>query len=248
MIDRLIYDRLMGRAKKNGAENSGNTARKLLGVATDLFSTRGFKGTSIRDIARETGMTSSNLYHHFGTKEKLLFAIEQATIKPILEELRKISALDLPPLDHLVLLLRTHLTYMGNHQKESMILFTNQETAVPGRKEYKEGAQKEIFTIYRTVIERLLTSAGRRRDSGILTLSVFGVMNWFLFWYRPEGRLPMQAVIEFVMEFVLYGITGTRFCLQPPETHGDGSDAAKRAAEPWPVDLEIDAGQPEKFS
>jgi AcrR family transcriptional regulator len=196
--------------KKKRRDNPSNTASKLVEVATDLFSRKGFKGTSIRDIARETGMTSSNLYHHFGTKEKLLFSIEKATIKPILEEFRKIASLDIPPLDNLVLLLRTHLTYMGTHLNKSKVLFTNLEISVPERKEYKEKAQKEIFTIYRTVIERQLENVGHHGNSSILTLSIFGVMNWFLFWYKEDGRLPMQAVIECVIDFILYGINGAR--------------------------------------
>jgi AcrR family transcriptional regulator len=204
--------------KKKKRENPNNTASKLIEVASDLFSRKGFKGTSIREIAREADMTSSNLYHHFGTKEKLLFSIEKATIKPILEELRKIAALEMPPLDHLVLLLRTHLTYMGTHLEKSKILFANQEISVPGRKEYKEEAQKEIFTIYRTVIERQLENVGHHGNSSILTLSTFGVMNWFLFWYKEDGRLPMQAVIEYVVDFILYGINGSRFSLQPSAT------------------------------
>ena len=204
--------------KKKKRDNSNNTASKLLEVATELFSKKGFKGTSIRDIARETGMTSSNLYHHFGTKENLLFSIEKATIKPILEELRKIASLDMPPLDHLVLLLRTHLTYMGTHQNQSKILFANQEISVSGRKEYKKKAQKEIFTIYRTVIERQLENVGHHGNSSILTLSTFGVMNWFLFWYKADGRLPMQAVIEYVVDFILFGVNSSRFSQQNPAT------------------------------
>ena len=209
--------------KKKRRVNPSDTANKLIEVATDLFSRKGFMGTSIRDIARETGMTSSNLYHHFGTKEKLLFSIEKDTIKPILEELRKIASLDMPPLDHLVLLLRTHLNYMGTHLNMSKILIANQDISVPGRKKYKEEAQKEIFTIYRTVIERQLESVGRQGNSSILTLSVLGVMNWFLFWYKEDGSLPMQAVIEYLIDFTLYGINGSGFSLQPSSAQADGS-------------------------
>jgi AcrR family transcriptional regulator len=207
----------MATVKKRRRENSNHTANKILEVAAILFSVKGFKGTSIRDIAREAGMTSSNLYHHFGTKEKLLFAIEKATIKPILEELQKISSLDLPPLDHLVLMLRTHLSYIGTHQNESKII-ANHEIYVPGREEYKQKAQKEIFIIYRTVIERQLANAGKHGNASFLTLNTFGVINWFPFWYKPDdGRLPLQAVIEYVIDFILYGITSSRFSLQPSD-------------------------------
>src|SRR3954453_19702883 len=45
--------------------------RQTLRGATTLFSERGLDGTSIRDIARESGYTNPALYKHFGSKEEL---------------------------------------------------------------------------------------------------------------------------------------------------------------------------------
>jgi AcrR family transcriptional regulator len=45
--------------------------RQVLRAAMKLFSERGLDGTSIRDIARESGYTNPALYKHFGSKEEL---------------------------------------------------------------------------------------------------------------------------------------------------------------------------------
>jgi AcrR family transcriptional regulator len=45
--------------------------RQILRAAMKLFSERGFDGTSIRDIARESGYTNPALYKHFAGKEEL---------------------------------------------------------------------------------------------------------------------------------------------------------------------------------
>lgn len=37
---------------------------KIIEVAIDLFSTMGFKGTSISDIANAMGMSISNIYYY----------------------------------------------------------------------------------------------------------------------------------------------------------------------------------------
>lgn len=47
-------------------------AGRLLEAALALFATRGFHGTSIRDVAAEAGLTSAALYSHFESKEHLL--------------------------------------------------------------------------------------------------------------------------------------------------------------------------------
>jgi len=194
------------RARGRGA--SGQTPRKLIDVAIDLFSRRGFKGTSIRDIAAEMDMTTSNIYHYFGTKSGVLSAIERQTLEPIMQEFRRIATLDLPPLDRFVLLLKTHLTYMDAHRKESKIFSLAEETFPPGRKDLNKEFQRETFLIYRFEIERLLSSMGKKRNSTIAAFSTLGAVIWFLRWYRPEGGSCLEEVIDGIIQYVLHGIIG----------------------------------------
>ena len=47
----------------------------ILGVAADLFSSRGFKGTTTRDVAQRVGITEAALYRYFPSKEAMYTAI-----------------------------------------------------------------------------------------------------------------------------------------------------------------------------
>jgi AcrR family transcriptional regulator len=198
----------MGRPKNSGGETSGRTAKRLIEVAIDLFSRKGFKGTSIRDIARETGLTTSAIYHNFGTKGGLFAAIGHQTIEPLLQELRKVYALDLPPIDHFKLLLTTHLTYIGTHRKESKIFFVGGETLPLGERDLDKKRQREIFFMYRAEIERLLSSMGKKGNAAVAAFCTFGTMMWFLTWYRPEGRFLMEDAINDIIEYILHGVLG----------------------------------------
>src|SRR5882672_5382085 len=44
-------------------------------TAAQMFRDRGFDATSVSDIARALGITKAGLYHHFESKEALLFEI-----------------------------------------------------------------------------------------------------------------------------------------------------------------------------
>lgn len=48
---------------------------KLIEVAIDLFSRKGFKGTTTREIAAAGGVTEAIIFRHFQTKEQLYTAI-----------------------------------------------------------------------------------------------------------------------------------------------------------------------------
>ena len=53
------------------AERSEIATSKVLEAALDLFSTQGYGATSMRQIAEVCGLSTGNLYHHFGSKEAI---------------------------------------------------------------------------------------------------------------------------------------------------------------------------------
>jgi AcrR family transcriptional regulator len=62
-----------------------DTRKRLLDVATRLFSDRGFEGVTTREIAADANTTLPSIRHHFGSKEGLY----QAVIASIAEEMAK---------------------------------------------------------------------------------------------------------------------------------------------------------------
>ncbi|GAF64288.1 putative transcriptional regulator [Bacillus sp. TS-2] len=73
------------------------TKEKILCVAIDLFSQKGYDGVSIREITREVGIKESSLYNHFRSKDEI--------IKTIFEYFRNEFAKTLPPIEKLEKLL-----------------------------------------------------------------------------------------------------------------------------------------------
>lgn len=198
----------MARRKGSKSDASNITANRLIEVAIDLFSRKGFKGASIRDIAAETDMTSANIYHCFGTKAGLLATIERQTTTPLMAELRRVSTLDLPPLDRFRLLMKTHLEFIGTHIKESKLFFLMDETLPHDEKGVEKRSQAEVFFMYRAEIDRIMTARGKERRSAAATFVTFGAMLWLSRWYQAGGRLPLEEVIREVTDLVLYGLIG----------------------------------------
>jgi len=61
----------MGSAHKR----NGNTKEKILDKSLELFASRGFKETSVRDIAAAVGLQQGALYNHFKNKDAILTAL-----------------------------------------------------------------------------------------------------------------------------------------------------------------------------
>jgi AcrR family transcriptional regulator len=56
-------------------ERGQATRTQLIEVATGLFATRGYEGTSIEAVLAESGASRGSLYHHFGGKDALFLAV-----------------------------------------------------------------------------------------------------------------------------------------------------------------------------
>jgi AcrR family transcriptional regulator len=52
-------------------ERSERSRRQVLDSALKLFSHRGYRATTVRDIADEAGVSTGNVYHHFPDKETI---------------------------------------------------------------------------------------------------------------------------------------------------------------------------------
>ena len=67
-----------------------DTQQKILKEAADLFMSKGYLGTSTREIAQKVGITQPNLYHYFSDKEKLYTAVLEKHLEDVGKALREI--------------------------------------------------------------------------------------------------------------------------------------------------------------
>jgi len=67
-----------------------DTQEKILKEANRLFMSKGYQGTSTREIAKNAGITQPNLYHYFSDKEKLYCAVLEEHLSTVGTDLRAI--------------------------------------------------------------------------------------------------------------------------------------------------------------
>lgn len=68
-----------------------NTKEKILHVAHEMFSSKGFHGTSIRDISKEAGVNVSAINYHFENKEKLYWETFQFSYRSLDQGIRELA-------------------------------------------------------------------------------------------------------------------------------------------------------------
>jgi len=71
-----LSKQLTSEGAASGARMAGEERRsQILAVAVSLFSNRGFRGTTTKEIAHAAGVSEAMVFRHFATKEELYAAI-----------------------------------------------------------------------------------------------------------------------------------------------------------------------------
>src|SRR6185437_13581696 len=79
------------RGRANGDANGGSERRAaLVDIAADLFAQRGFRSTTVREIADAAGVLSGSLYHHFDSKESIIDELLSNYLEDLLAQYRAI--------------------------------------------------------------------------------------------------------------------------------------------------------------
>lgn len=207
-------DRRSSRATKQRRRMGGhsrNTEQEFIDAATLLFAERGYKGTSISDLANELGLTTASMYYHVSDKQDLLVRVLQAGVSSFLAALKEVYESDLSVSDKLRSAVENHVDFVLRNPA-AVKVFLRERRFLPesAREEYesKVNAYDEMFSsLIRNAIQEGVALAG---DPTLLRVSTLGSINWLVEWYNPDGRFSQRRVRDSMLEIILDRILGLK--------------------------------------
>jgi AcrR family transcriptional regulator len=189
--------------------NSKDTAQKLIQAGLDLFATRGFQGTSIRDIADRAGTLISDIYYHFGSKDGLLLAILDEKISYVTVDLQEISKRDIDPIERFELMVRTMVMSIKLLEKEAKIMNFDKEYISPECNERLTRGQLETMNLFEKELLNLRALGYiQYKHTRLLAANTLSLIAWLVRWYRPEGTLSLSEIGDEIMTFIFHGVFG----------------------------------------
>lgn len=193
------------------ARESGGSERRaeLLAIAAELFATRGFLATTVREIADEAGILSGSLYHHFDSKESMAEEILRGFLEEQKQAYEQVLRETDDPREAIAELIRVSFRAM-QRDRAAIAIFQN---------ESKYLSQFDRFAFLRQSandFERLWTRVlqdGQRRGVFRADLNVklayrfIRDMVWTtVHWYNPRGKLTANVIAEQYIQILCEGI------------------------------------------
>ncbi|MDR6956448.1 TetR family transcriptional regulator [Pseudomonas brassicacearum] len=177
---------------------------KLLQTAAHLFRNKGFERTTVRDLASAVGIQSGSLFHHFKSKDDILRAVMEETIRYNTALMRAALAEAGGVRERVLALIRCELQSIMGGSGEAMAVLVYEWRSLS-----QEG-QRQVLAL-RDIYEDLwLEVLGQAKDAGYIRGDVFitrrfltGALSWTTTWFRAEGSLSLDELAEQALILVL---------------------------------------------
>jgi TetR/AcrR family transcriptional regulator, cholesterol catabolism regulator len=195
---------------ENTVAETGQTRREeLLAIAARLFAERGFKNTTVRDIADAAGILSGSLYHHFDSKESMVDELLNTFQTSLWEKYDEIEASDLTPRAKLEAIVRTSFDAIDLHHSEVAIFQSDAAYLTTfDRFAYLDRRNLKFRELWIGLLDAGVRSGELRADLDIeLVYRFLRDTVWVAVrWYRPGGELSPRDVADQYLTILLEGI------------------------------------------
>jgi AcrR family transcriptional regulator len=183
----------------------------VIDTACELFAERGYRGTSMKDIAEALGVRASSLYNHVTSKQDILFAImDKAMDRAITAQERAlVGVADVSgqlrvATESLVLDFLRYPAEVTVCNTEVRSLDPANRAAIVAKRDRYAGRVRAIIT------EGCRTGQFETVNPDLAAFAVLEMGNGAKSWFRPSGRYPDTHVAREYGQFALrvVGCTG----------------------------------------
>jgi AcrR family transcriptional regulator len=180
---------------------------QILRTAADLFRERGYRASTLDDIAARLGMSKASLYTYFRGKEEMLAAISRETIEGFTRELGLVLGSDLSPEDKLRRIVREHVRFVIAN-RSFLTVFFSEEANLPARFVRAIAGQKDRYDkgVESVIADGIRRGVFRDLPPRLVVFGLLGMLNWLYKWYNPRGRWGADEIASAFLAVVEGGL------------------------------------------
>ncbi|RRO17570.1 TetR/AcrR family transcriptional regulator [Saccharopolyspora rhizosphaerae] len=205
----MVSTKRLSARTRSPRENGSERRAELLAIAGELFATRGFLATTVRDIAEAAGILSGSLYHHFDSKEAMVDEI----LREFLDDQRQANAKIIEeapdPRTALTELIKRSYAALRKHPA-AIAIFQNEANYLAQfeRFDYLPGVADEFEKTWLRVLQEGQKTGVFREDLNLkLTYRFIRDTVWTtVHWYNPNGKLSIKSIADQYINILCDGI------------------------------------------
>ena len=196
--------------------------QEILRTAARLFQQQGYDGTSMNDVAAALKLSKGGLYHHFQSKDEILFDLMSHAMD-ITEErvIAPVKAIA-DPVERLRTLIRRHIAVvLSERDREITVMLHENHPLTPALRKRINARKKDYVHFVENLIADVQSakaqahaqnsrsgSANKTVTPRAAAFALMGMLNWIYQWYRPDGALQEESLVQQYTEIFFQGAFG----------------------------------------
>lgn len=179
----------------------------VLTTAASLFLGQGYEKTSLVELANELNVTKPTLYYYVKSKDEILLEIKRRAQDEIIEIIEGIEDSDGSGLEKLEKFIRAHMRVLSSDFGRCLVT-VRRASLEPGSRAIMEkrllDADRRVLAFFQEGIED--GSIRQMPNVKQAYYHMIGSVNWFAVWYRPEGPMTLDQIIDEHVRLLFEGI------------------------------------------
>ena len=173
--------------------------------AAAYFAANGYDRASMTGAAAHCGVSKALIYHYYDSKDVLLYDILHTHLSDLVETVDAVPA----GANQLRQLIRAILLTYRNADPEHKLQADAMAALGADRREPLMALQRRLVDVMsdalKTASPDTMSDPDRLRP---VTMTVFGMLNWFYMWHRPGKGIGREEYADLVTDMVMGGIKG----------------------------------------
>ena len=190
-----------------------DSRQEILRTAARLFQQRGYDATSMNDVAAALRLSKGGLYHHFQSKDEILFEIMDHAMEITQERVLNPVRIIADPEERLRALIRLHIEVVLSPRDREITVMLHENHPLPPSLRKRINARKKDYVHFLESLMAEVQNKARQSRSAKAKVSpraaafaLLGMINWIYQWYKPEGNLQAQNLIPQFTDLIFGGI------------------------------------------
>lgn len=180
----------------------------ILHGAASVFARDGYDRASMSQLAGELGVSKALLYHYYNSKEALLYDIIANHLEALVEAVEAADDEELAPDERLEALVTALLEAYRDADDEHRVQLSGLRLLPEAEQDELKAMERRLVEIFAHAVHKLNPAAFDR--SALLkpvTMSLFGMLNWFYMWFREGGGISRRDYARLATHMLVSGVT-----------------------------------------
>ncbi len=176
----------------------------LLHTAAHLFRAKGFERTTVRDLASAVGIQSGSIFHHFKSKDDILCAVMEQTLRYNTALMRAELAGTQGARARVLALIRCELqSIMGGTGEAMAVLVYEWRSLSAGGRAQVLALRDDYEHVWLQVLADARDAGLIQGDIAIIRRLLTGALSWTSTWFNPQGALSLEQLAEQALQLLL---------------------------------------------